>query len=423
MRSPAAAALLAVTVLNLPAADGPEPRWIVLNRVAHQAREAKDYARLRDTLVELRPLLPGNPQILYSLAVADARLGQPERALAELNSLADAGLVYDFHADFSTDGEFASLRGSNGFAALLRRVERNRKPVAHAEPVSALPERDLLPEDIAYDPKTRRFFIGSVTKCKIVTADGTFFAKSEWPVMALRVDARRRILWAATGWLSHCRQCDSASKDKSALLAFHLDSGALLRRIDSPVKGLLGDMTISRAGDLYVSEGIYGAVLRLNANAAALERLDTPGEFPSPQTPALSADERTLYLPDYDRGIAAMDLKTRAVRWLQPASGIVLSGIDGFYRFGDSFLAVQNGVKPERVVRFNSSLTKQEILEANTPGLGEPTHGTLVGGVFYFIANTGWDAYDDDGHKKPDSAPVESQIRRIVLDTKGAARP
>jgi hypothetical protein len=140
-----------------------------------------------------------------------------------------------------------------------------------------------------------------------------------------------------------------------------------------------------------------------------------PGEFPSPQTSALSSDERTLYVPDYVRGIAAMNLNTRAVRWLQTTHDIVAGGIDGFYRYGDAFLAVQNGVKPPRVLLFSSGFTKQEILEANTPGLGEPTHGTLVGDVFYFIANTGWDAYGDDGKKKPDSAPVESQIRKIVL--------
>ena len=411
MRSPTGVALIAVTLSTLSGADQPAPRWIALNRAARQALEAKDYSKLRDTLAELRPLMPGNPQLLYNLAASDSHLGQMERALAELKDLANAGLIYDFNAD----DDFASLRGSAGFASVLRQVEQNRKPTTRAVPVSTLPERDLLPEDIAYDGKTRRFLIGSVTKCKIVTADGRVFAKSDWPVMALRVDARRRILWAATGWLAHCQQCDAADRDKSALLAFHLDSGALLKRVDSPVKGLLGDMTISRAGDLFVSEGSYGAVLRLKGDSSTLERLDAPGEFASPQTPALSSDERTLYVPDYVRGIAAMDLKTRTVRWLQPASGIVLSGIDGFYRYGDAFLAVQNGVSPERVVLFSSGLKKQEILEANTPGLGEPTHGTLVGGAFYFIANTGWNAYDDDGKKKPDSAPVVSQIRKIVL--------
>jgi hypothetical protein len=411
MRSPTGVALIAVTLLTLSGADQPAPRWIALNRAARQALEAKDYSKLRDTLAELRPLMPGNPQLLYNLAASDSHLGQMERALAELKDLANAGLIYDFNAD----DDFASLRGSAGFASVLRQVEQNRKPTTRAVPVSTLPERDLLPEDIAYDGKTRRFLIGSVTKCKIVTADGRVFAKSDWPVMALRVNARRRILWPATGWLAHCQQCDAADRDKSALLAFHLDSGALLKRVDSPVKGLLGDMTISRAGDLFVSEGSYGAVLRLKGDSSTLERLDAPGEFSSPQTPALSSDERTLYVPDYVRGIAAMDLKARTVRWLQPAHDIVLSGIDGFYRYGDAFLAVQNGVNPERVVLFSSGLKKQEILEANTPGLGEPTHGTLVGGAFYFIANTGWNAYDDDGKKKPDSAPVVSQIRKIVL--------
>ena len=55
------------------------------------------------------------------------------------------------------------------------------------------------------------------------------------------------------------------------------------------------------------------------------------------------------------------------------------------------------------------------MLEANTPGLGEPTHGTIVGNTFYFIANTGWEQYDDQGKKKAGSAPVESTVRKIPL--------
>jgi hypothetical protein len=292
--------------------------------------------------------------------------------------------------------------------------------VSHSSPAFALAERDLIPEDIAYDPKTRRFFVSSVRKSKIIAADGSEFAKTDWPVLALRVDARRRILWAATGWLPHCEHCQEADKDKSALLAFDLDSGALKERIESPVKGLLGDMTISGAGEIYVSEGIHGAVLRLRLGAQKLERLDVPGEFPSPQTPALSTDEKTLYVPDYVRGIAAITLSTGAVTWLKPADDIALNGIDGLYLYRDSFLAVQNGTTPARVIRFwpdrfSLDLRKQEGLEANTAELGEPTHGTIVGNTFYFIANSGWDEYDDQGKKKAGSGPVESTVRKIVL--------
>jgi hypothetical protein len=144
-----------------------------------------------------------------------------------------------------------------------------------------------------------------------------------------------------------------------------------------------------------------------------MERLDQAGEFPSPQTPALSADEKILYVPDYVRGIAAMHLDTRKVEWLQPAPGIALSGIDGLYVHGNSFIAVQNGTTPPRVIRFSLDLHSQELLEANTPGLGEPTHGTFVGDDFYFLANSGWSQYDGKGQRKEGAAPVQSEVRKV----------
>jgi hypothetical protein len=132
-------------------------------------------------------------------------------------------------------------------------------------------------------------------------------------------------------------------------------------------------------------------------------------------TPALSADEKTLYVPDYVRGIAAIEPGTRALRWLAPGEGVELSGIDGLYVYGDSFLAVQNGTEPRRIVRFSMDLRKQVVLEANTPALGEPTHGVVIGRRFYFLANTGWDRYDREGRKK-DTAAVMSSVRKLDLE-------
>ncbi len=61
-------------------------------------------------------------------------------------------------------------------------------------------------------------------------------------------------------------------------------------------------------------------------------------------------------------------------------------------------------------MEFSLDLKRQRILEANWPGLGEPTHGTFVGEDFFYLANTGWDTY-----KKPNAPPVVSSIRRLKL--------
>jgi len=390
-------------------ADQPEPQWIKLNRAAHEAVKDKNYAKLRAILDQLRPLTPGNVRVLYNVAAADAVLGNTRKALAELTELAASGVV----SDLSADTDFTSLRQTPEYAAAVRQMDLNRQPVMHSTLVRQLERPDMLPEDIAYDAKKRSFLVSSVTGAQVVRIGGEAFAKARWSTLAIRVDAARRLLWAASAWLPHCGSCRAEDKDKTALVSFNLDTGAMTGEFPSPVPGMFGDMTIAGNGDIFVSEGIHGAVFRFSHGR--YERLDTPGEFPSPQTPALSRDERTLYIPDYARGIAALDLKTHEVRWLQPGPGIVLNGIDGLYVYRDSFLAVQNGTTPERIVRFSLDLQRQQILETNYPELGEPTHGTLVGDEFYFLANTGWNEYGEDGKKKPASAPVVSSIRKIEL--------
>ena len=77
-------ACLIALALSLLGAAEPEPRWRTLNHAARDAVQAKDYVRLRVTLQELKPLLPGNPRIAYNLAASEAMLGNREAALAAL---------------------------------------------------------------------------------------------------------------------------------------------------------------------------------------------------------------------------------------------------------------------------------------------------------------------------------------------------
>jgi hypothetical protein len=98
-----------------------------------------------------------------------------------------------------------------------------------------------------------------------------------------------------------------------------------------------------------------------------------------------------------------------------------LSGIDGLYLFGRTLIATQNGTSPERVVRFEldrslSHVESESILERATPTLGDPTHGVIVDGRFYYIANSGWDTMDEHGKPKEGTTMSEAFVMRVDLN-------
>jgi hypothetical protein len=229
-------------------------------------------------------------------------------------------------------------------------------------------------------------------------------------VQALRVDATRRRLWATEVAMEGFAAVPRAGWGRSAVLEYDLDSGKLLARIEGPAGSALGDMALAPDGSPVVSDGAGGGVYR--AKGGGLVRIDH-GDFVSPQTPAFCDDRNIAFVPDYVRGLARLDLRTGRVRWLSGARH-ALTGIDGLYCTGRLLLAIQNGVAPERVVAFQldaagTTVIGEQMIERATPTLGEPTHGVLVGGTFFYLANSGWDALGDDGAVKPGAqltAPV-----------------
>jgi hypothetical protein len=179
-------------------------------------------------------------------------------------------------------------------------------------------------------------------------------------------------------------------------------------------------MTVAASGEVFVSEAVTGAVYVIHPGRDELEVLVPPGTFVSPQNPAVTPDGRRVLVADYVRGIGIVDLRTRAVSWMPHPREAAVSGFDGMYLVGDSLIAVQNGTEPNRVIRLylDSSLSRVlrwEPLESNSPGLGSPTHGTVVGKDFFFLANSGWDQLADDGSVKPGGALTPAEVWRISL--------
>jgi hypothetical protein len=54
-----------------------------------------------------------------------------------------------------------------------------------------------------------------------------------------------------------------------------------------------------------------------------------------------------------------------------------------------------------------------QVLLARTAGLGDPTHGCLRDHDFYFIANSGWDQFQDNGEREPKARPQAPEIWKI----------
>jgi len=204
---------------------------------------------------------------------------------------------------------------------------------------------------------------------------------------------------------------------RSALLCYDINTGRLLRRIEGPHGSSLGDMALTTNGDVVASDGDGGGVYLLTEADKALKRLDG-GDFISPQTPTMHPDGKHIFVPDYERGIALLEISTGRVQWLESAGRFALNGVDGLYFHRGQLIAVQNGTSPERVVVFtlDATLTRIEserIIERSTATLGDPTHGVVIGGDFYYIANSGWDVIDDHGDAKPGTKPSAPRVMRV----------
>jgi sugar lactone lactonase YvrE len=402
-------------------------QWREIQAAARAAHQAKNYPLFRDNLLKLREVLRGHPRVTYNLAAAEALTGNEKAALDWLKTYASMGFVWDIAAD----PDFAAIKGSAGFADILHRMDENRKPVSAGTTAFTLPEKDMLAEDLTYDPKTKTFYVSSVHHRKIVAVDSRggvrdFIREGQdgiWGILAVSVDAKRRVLWASTAAMAQVSGYREGDKGRSAVLKYDLATGRLIQRYDLAGEGaghVLGDMTVSPDGDVYVSDGISAGVYTIRHDRDQLEILAGPENLASPQTPALSPDGKRLFVADYSHGIAIIDLATRGVSWLQGPDDFSPAAIDGLCLSGRTLIAVQNGTSPIRIIsiRLDPTLRRAEswqVIEANTAALGTPTHAIAVGRELYFIGHSGWDNFTDEGPVKPGAIFESPRILKTRL--------
>ena len=115
---------------------------------------------------------PGDAFLLYNLACGQALTGQTaaaEKTLLQLAALRAA-------SDLDADTDFEAIRQSAGYRAAAAKMKAVRpEDVVSSGAVVAftVPEKGLVPEGVAYDPKTRSFFLSSIRKRKVYRIDAS----------------------------------------------------------------------------------------------------------------------------------------------------------------------------------------------------------------------------------------------------------
>lgn len=368
------------------------------------ADEAADrISRLED---ELRAA-PDHGGVLFRLARERALQGDAAGSIRDLGLAVATGLDLEIEAESA----FLPLRNRRDFMDLLDRALDQRVVVRASTVAFRAAERDLIPEGLAHDPVSGDFFLGSIHKRKIVRIgpDGksrdftTSGQDGLSEVLGMKVDAKRRLLWVVTA----AGKAAGAQEGWSAAYAYDLGSGQVTRRYPlNTGKHFFNDLALAADGRVFLTDSEAGAVWRINPGQDALVPLVPARRLRYANGIALSADERRLYVADFASGISVVDPATGEVRPLPHPPDVSLHGIDGLYWHESGLIGVQNGAGTERIVRYRlspdgSRVVALDVLESHNPLFAIPTTGVIVGGDFYYIANSLLDRIDPDGRLKP----------------------
>jgi sugar lactone lactonase YvrE len=361
-------------------------------RATHAARDAKGFLEWSQKLVAL---IPRSTRALVTLASAHAMNGDAASAAALLDRLTRMGVALDVR----TDPDFDPVRQAPAFQAAVTRAATLDTRIGSSAIAFRLDEPDLALEGIAYDPKSRSFFITSQRQKKVLrrAADGRVsdFTRSTDGLLAavgVAVDAPRRRLWLTTADLK---------TSSSFLIEYDVDTGALLRRVSPPsgvARTLLSDLAVNAQGDVFVADPIAGRLYVLRRGAddkapSAFAVLTDTGSIVSAQGIAPSDDGRFLFVADYAQGIVRVDQKTGAAMLLPAPDDTAPTDVDGLVLHGRDLIAIQNGFEPHRVARFRLNAARERItaietLERHHPEFDEPTLGVLVDHDLHYVANS-----------------------------------
>jgi sugar lactone lactonase YvrE len=438
------ARLLPVLLLSLASARAEQPaaaQAIMLARDATKAAEEKDHATYLAKMEQAVALRPDFPRMLVNLAAAQVANEKPDDAIATLEKLAALGLS----SPIDKNEDFAALKPRKDFQAVLKKVAGNMQAKGPGEIAFTLREVTGLMEGIAWREATGEFYFGDVNgravwvwkrsdDTKRDARGGTLRRLTPegdelLGVFGVAIDEARGTLWAATAAVAAMRGFTYDMDGTAALAEIDLNTGAIrrtvpvVRRRGDQQSHVLGDLALAPDGSVFVTDSGGPSLWRLAPGAGELEDSVSSPEFMSLQGIAILPEKGAILLSDHANGLLRVDLRSRDVRRLAPPPDTTLIGCDGLVLApnGD-LIAIQNGLRPSRVLRIvlddtAETITEVKVLENGHLQMAAPSLGTVgPGGEIYFIGNAGWTAFENREAKPTAPRSVPIYKTKIVID-------
>jgi hypothetical protein len=383
------------------------------------AYEAEDYAAMKVAAafsLEARPEFPG---ALFNLAFAEALDGDADAAMATLGRLVEKQI------DFGVENieAFAVLKDHPVWDSYLANIASIRRPVGNGLVEAEFDQPDFIPEGIAV-AAGGGVVLGSIRHGQLLleardSGELVIGPAGHWSVFGMRFDGRNG-LWFASSRVPQYAGISDRSAYMAGLFRLDLDTLEISDRARLPVvegDQVLGDLVVADEQTIYTTDSIDGPVYRYSIPDGEYSTLVPKGVFGSPQGLVLDAAGDYLYVADYIGGLYRVRVADGSVEKVSVPKASSDYGIDGLYRHGNRLVAIQNGIRPHRVVAMSLSdngkaVESAETLAMNLPQFDEPTLGAIVGDDFYFVANSHWNRFDEDNNLPDDlSGPIVLKIK------------
>lgn len=392
--------IILILILNQTVTFAQSQREIYNTSVkAYEIKDYKTFLQLTKTLDSIRPF---HPLYTYNLASAYALNGKINEANATLKRL----VLMNNTTAFENDEDFKSLQETEGFKSVLALKNAQSKVVATSKAVVTVSEKDLHPEGLLYLPKSKTWLASSIHKRKIVSFDIKNGQCTDWlksddmlAVFALKADAKEEYLWVATSAMPEMENFDKTLDGRAEVLKVNLKTKEVVKRFSMDGNHVFGDLIVAKNGVVYISDSNKPMLYKIENNVMT-EFISFENEGFNLQGLALNDQQDKLFIADYLKGIALIDIPSKTKSWLTFPEGTTAKGIDGLVFHDNTLIAIQNGVNPIRVTEFKlkeNQITSFKILDNNRPEFDEPALATVVDKTVYFFANSPWKAYDKNG--------------------------